>query len=74
MAPIRLTPADLKFVRHSLHFSQQHLADLLNVQRATLSHWEMGKDPIPYRVRDELADIVHNQIEALTIVAEGLER
>ena len=74
MEPIRLTPDEFKQVRLTLHFSQQHMADLLGVRRATLSHWEMGKDPIPYRVRDELADIVHNQIEALTVVAEGLER
>ena len=70
----RLTPAEFKQIRHALHFSQQHMADKLNVQRATLSHWEMGKDPIPYRVRSELIKIVEDQADRLDDLADWLDQ
>lgn len=70
--PTRLTADEFKFIRTALHFSQQHMADQLHVRRATLSHWEMGKDPIPYRVRDELAAIIRNQVDLLSTVRAAL--
>lgn len=65
MEPARLTPTQFKDTRQALHYSQQHLANLLGVARSTLSHWEMGKDPIPYRVRAELESIIATQVDAL---------
>lgn len=69
---VRLTAEEFQDVRLVLGFSQQHMADLLKVKRATISHWEMGKYQIPYRVRDELKAIVTIQISQLQLVKEDL--
>lgn len=68
----RMTAGEFKRVRRALHFSQQHLADRLDVRRSTLSHWEMGKDPIPYRVRGELVHMVKWQVLALQKLVDDL--
>ena len=42
-----LEPATLVMIRHRLKLSQENLARMIGVSRATLSMWENGRAPIP---------------------------
>src|SRR5690606_28147374 len=47
----------LKQRRNEIHISQDELASRLqlkghNISRATISHWEMGRTPIPFKDGD----------------------
>lgn len=43
------------------------------VRRDTISHWESGRDPIPYRVPDELAELLaeHDQLVQRLVESDG---
>lgn len=45
-----MTPADLKALRAKLKWTQQQLADYLQVHKLTVSKWERGTVPIPHMV------------------------
>lgn len=62
----RMDPGELQAVREYLGLTGDALAGMLNVNPVTLRRWESGRDPIPYRVRDEV-----EQIEAYTATAVG---
>lgn len=59
--PARMDPAELQSIREYLGLSASHLAGILGVRNDTLRRWESGREPIPFRVREEL-----EQIEAMT--------
>lgn len=43
----KLTPEQMKSLREKRGWTQQHLADLLGVHRATVGRWEKSEIPIP---------------------------
>lgn len=55
----RIDGALILIRREALGLTRDDLARMLNVRPDTLRHWEIGKDPAPYRVPAEL-----DQIEA----------
>lgn len=61
-----MSGAELQTVREYLGLTIESMAGMLSVNPRTFRAWESGKDPIPYRVPDEVA-----QIEAYTAQAVG---
>jgi transcriptional regulator with XRE-family HTH domain len=55
---------NLRFLRKRKRFSQQHLADLIEVNRTTLSSYESGTQP-PFPVLLRISDVFHLSIDAL---------
>ncbi|GAB4086349.1 hypothetical protein GCM10028784_29790 [Myceligenerans cantabricum] len=53
----RMTGSELWAERERLGLLREDLARLLSVREATVRRWEVGKDPIPVAVREELAAI-----------------
>lgn len=53
----RMAGAELAVTRHLLGLSVDDLADELEVNPRTVRSWEQGRDPIPDRVPDELAEL-----------------
>ena len=49
----------LKELRTYEGFTQQNIADILHVQRATYAGWETGKDIMPLRQLNKIANIPH---------------
>lgn len=64
--PDRMTGGELQTVREYLGLTGDRLAAILHVQPRTLRAWESGKDPIPYRIREEV-----EAVEATTADAVG---
>ncbi|GAB3115612.1 hypothetical protein GCM10027160_23200 [Streptomyces calidiresistens] len=52
-----LTPAELQTAREDLGLTGDLLAKLLGVNPRTLRSWEAGRDPIPGRIRPEIAQV-----------------
>jgi transcriptional regulator with XRE-family HTH domain len=57
----RMTGGEMQTVREYLGLTTESLAGILGVRHDTVRRWESGRDPIPYRVREEV-----EQIEAYT--------
>src|SRR5690606_31946526 len=57
---------ELQTVREFLGLTIESLAGMLRVNPRTIRSWEAGRDPIPERIRDEIAEI-----EAMTARAVG---
>lgn len=53
----RPTPAFLRATREYLGLTTAALAGYLGVRERTLRAWESGRDPIPYRVGDEVTQL-----------------
>lgn len=53
----RMTGAEFAAHRHLLGLTVQELAGMLGVQARTARAWESGRDPIPWRVPDELHEL-----------------
>lgn len=58
---VRMTGGEMQTIREYLGLTLDTLASILHVREDTLRKWEAGKDPIPYRIPDEI-----DRIEALT--------
>lgn len=54
----RMTALDLKSTREFLGFSTAELAQILDVRSDTLRKWEAGREPIPYRIAQEIEEHV----------------
>lgn len=52
-----MTGWELRARRERLGLTLDLLADRLGVREGTLRHWEKGRDPVPYRVPHEIADL-----------------
>jgi transcriptional regulator with XRE-family HTH domain len=52
-----LTSAELRIAREHLGLTGDHLAKMLGVNPRTLRSWEQGRDPIPGRIRLEIAEL-----------------
>lgn len=56
--PARMAGAELATHRHRLGFTPEDLAEVLDVNPRTIRAWEAGRDPIPYRVPEEIAALI----------------
>ncbi len=56
----------LKELRHSIGATQQNIADILKVQRATYAGWETGKDIMPLRQLNKMANNYKISLDYLT--------
>lgn len=54
----RMSAGELQAVRERLGLTGDALAGILHVNPRTVRAWEAGRDPIPVRVRDEVAAVV----------------
>jgi transcriptional regulator with XRE-family HTH domain len=59
----------LKTLREDKNFSQEYLADELNISQPAYSKWEKGQTDIPYSGLCKIAEIYKISISELT---EGL--
>jgi len=57
-----MTPSDMKSLRLAFRWSQQRLAEELDVSRNTVGRWESGTSPIPAPVQRLLEEWQRRQI------------
>lgn len=62
----RMSNAELQTVREYLGLTIEALAGMLSVRPDTVRRWESGREPIPYRVPDEV-----EKLEQYTAAAVG---
>ena len=68
-----MTPIELRSRREALGLNQTDLAQFLGVKQSAVSHWEMGRRPIPDGINGEL-NALEDQLEAiLELTAEMLD-
>lgn len=60
-----LTPSDLIAFRYGLDISQQQLADILGIDRQTISRWECGLYRIPMWMRSALLGVEYGVIRTI---------
>lgn len=68
-----LTAAEMHSIREYLGVTGDHMAKLLGVNPRTLRSWESGRDPVPGRIRPEMAELVEEtdqQVAELTAWAQ----
>jgi len=68
----RMTGAELQVVREWLGLTIEALAGMLQVNPRTIRSWEAGRDPIPERIRDEIAEIEAITAQAVTELVDAL--
>ncbi|MEU9761732.1 DUF1870 family protein [Streptomyces sp. NPDC047987] len=68
-----LTAAELRITREQLGLTGDHLAKLLGVNPRTLRSWEQGRDPIPGRLRPEIAALKEETARAVADMVAGLD-
>ncbi|WP_458089464.1 helix-turn-helix domain-containing protein [Streptomyces malaysiensis] len=68
-----LTPAELRAARENLGLTGDHLAKRLGVNPRTLRSWEQGRDPIPGRIRPEIAELKAAADKAVTEMVESCQ-
>lgn len=65
---------ELQTVREFLGLTIESLAGMLRVNPRTIRSWESGRDPIPERIRDEIAEIEAITAQAVTELVDALRR
>jgi transcriptional regulator with XRE-family HTH domain len=68
----RMDPGELRMVREALGLTRQSLADMLGVREDTVRRWEIGRDLIPVRIRDEVEVIERYTARAVDDVVAAL--
>jgi transcriptional regulator with XRE-family HTH domain len=68
-----ITPAELRIAREELGLTGDHLARLLRVNPRTLRSWEQGRDPIPGRIRPEIAELREETAAAVAKLVESVD-
>jgi transcriptional regulator with XRE-family HTH domain len=68
-----LTAAELRTVREQLGLTGDHMAKLLRVNPRTVRSWEQGRDPIPGRIRVEVAGMKADTDKAVAEAVAGVE-
>jgi transcriptional regulator with XRE-family HTH domain len=68
-----LTPAEVRVAREYLGLTGDKLAEKLGVNPRTLRSWEQGRDPIPGRIRPEIAELKAATDAAVAKLVAGLE-
>jgi transcriptional regulator with XRE-family HTH domain len=69
----RMTGGELQTVREYLGLTTEHLAAMLDVRHDTARRWESGRDPIPYRVREEVEQIEEHTARAVDDLVAALQ-
>ena len=70
----RMDGGELQTVREFLGLTIESLAGMLRVNPRTIRSWEAGRDPIPERIRDEIAEIEAITAQAVTELVDALRR
>lgn len=68
-----LTPAEVRIAREYLGLTGDKMAEKLGVNPRTLRSWEQGRDPIPGRIRPEIAELKAATDAAVAKLVAGLE-
>jgi len=68
----RMDPGELQVVREALGLTGEHLAAMLSVNPRTLRAWEAGREPIPYRVREQVEQVEEYTARAVDEVVAAL--
>jgi len=68
-----LTPAELRIAREYLGLTGDKMAEKLGVNPRTLRSWEQGRDPIPGRIRPEIAEMKAATNAAVAKLVASLE-
>lgn len=68
-----LTPAEVRTAREQLGLTGDHMAKLLGVNPRTLRSWEQGRDPVPGRIRLEIAEMKAAADKAVADLAARLD-
>lgn len=68
-----LTDAELRAAREYLGLTGDHLAKVLGVNPRTLRSWEQGRDPIPGRIRPEIAELLADTKQTVEAMVEEEE-
>jgi transcriptional regulator with XRE-family HTH domain len=68
-----LTAAELRIAREYLGLTGDKMAEKLGVNPRTLRSWEQGRDPIPGRIRPEIAELRAATDAAVARLIAGLE-
>lgn len=56
---------NIKLCREANGFTQQNIADFLNIERSTYSNYELGTREIPFEYLEKLADLFGCNLEDL---------
>lgn len=68
-----LTAAELRTTREQLGLTGDHLAKMLGVNPRTLRSWEQGRDPVPGRIRPEIAELKEATTKAVADMVTAFE-
>lgn len=55
----RMSGAELQMMREYLGLTGNDLSQMLRVRADTVRAWETGRDPVPFRTRDEITAIAN---------------
>lgn len=69
----RMDPAELRTIREYLGLTRDDLAGALSVREDTVRKWEAGREPIPYRVLEEVERLEVYTANAVALAVDGLE-
>ena len=69
----RMVGIELTCIRESLGLTDNALAGILKVNPRTISSWQKGRDPIPYRVPSELGKLQAETEQAVEELVEKLK-
>lgn len=69
----RMVGIELTCIRESLGLTDNALAGILKVNPRTISSWQKGRDPIPYRVPSELEKLQSETEQAVEELVEKLK-
>ena len=69
----RMVGIELTCIRESLGLTDNALAGILKVNPRTISSWQKGRDPIPYRVPSELEKLQAETEQAVEELVEKLK-
>lgn len=67
-----LTPAEVRIAREYLGLTGDRMAEKLGVNPRTLRSWEQGRDPVPGRIRPEIAELKEATDAAVAKLVAGL--
>lgn len=65
MTESRMPSGELKMAREFLGLTLDELAAILGVRQDTLRRWESGKEPVPYKLWDEIQAVEEATSDAI---------
>ena len=67
----RITGPEFAVHRSRLGLTMAEMGKRLSVRQDTIKRWERGREPVPYRVPDELAELHRQQTELAQQMADA---